>query len=90
MSYQLITEVNHIQTSETDWWMIYDPVNLAAISSPMQCSGYTSSPHNMVIADTEAEALEFIIDNDIKPFTEEELPSNIEENGLIIPVDGVE
>ena len=60
MSYQLITEVNRIQTSETDWWMIYNPVNLDVISSPMQCSGYTSSPHNMVIADTEAEVLEFI------------------------------
>ena len=60
MSYQLITEVNNIQTSETDWWMIYNPVNLDIISSPMMCSGYTSSPHNMVIADTEAEVLEFI------------------------------
>ena len=60
MTYQLITEVNNIQTSETDWWMIYDPVNLDVISSPMQCSGYASSPHNMVIADTEAEVLVFI------------------------------
>jgi hypothetical protein len=60
MSYQLITEVNNIQTSETDWWMIYDQVNLDVISSPLRCSGYTSSPHNMVIADTEAEALAFI------------------------------
>jgi hypothetical protein len=60
MSYQLITEVNNIQTSETDWWMIYDPVNLDVISSPMQCSGYASSPHNMLIADTKEEVLEFI------------------------------
>tara|TARA_R110000772_G_scaffold254188_2_gene370097 strand:- start:752 stop:979 length:228 start_codon:yes stop_codon:yes gene_type:complete len=63
MSYQLITEVNNIQTSETDWWMIYDPVNLDVISSPMQCSGYTSSPHNMVIADSEAELLAYIEEN---------------------------
>jgi hypothetical protein len=60
MSYQVITEVNNIQTSETDWWMIYDPVNLGVISSPMQCSGYASSPHNMLIADTKEEVLEFI------------------------------
>lgn len=90
MSYQVITEVNNIHASETDWWMIYDPVNLETISPLMQCSGYASSPDTMVMGDDKAEIEQYIIDNDIKPFTEEELPPNIEENGLIIPVDGVE
>jgi hypothetical protein len=44
----------------------------------------------MVKGDDKAEIEQYIIDNDIKPFTEEELPPNIEENGLIIPVDGIE
>jgi hypothetical protein len=60
MSYQVIQEVNNIETSETDWWMLYDESTQIVYAGPMQCSGITASPHNMVIADTEAEVLEFI------------------------------
>lgn len=60
MSYQVIQEVNNIETSETDWWMLYNESTQIVYTSPMQCIGITASPHIMVIADTEAEVLEFI------------------------------
>jgi hypothetical protein len=60
MSYQVIQEVNNIETSETDWWMLYDESTQIVSTGPMRCSGITASPHIMVIADTEEEVLEFI------------------------------
>ena len=38
----------------------------------MQCSGYTSSPDTMVKGDDKAEIEQYIIDNNIKPFSEED------------------
>tara|TARA_B110000879_G_C11111871_1_gene487796 strand:- start:517 stop:747 length:231 start_codon:yes stop_codon:yes gene_type:complete len=60
MSYQVIQEVNNIETSETDWWMLYNESTQIVSTGPMRCSGITASPHIMVIADTEEEVLEFI------------------------------
>ena len=60
MSYQVIQEVNNIETSETDWWMLYNESTQIVSTGPMQCIGITASPHIMVIADTEEEVLEFI------------------------------
>ena len=60
MSIQKITNVNNIETSETDWWMLYDESTQIVSTGPMRCSGITASPHIMVIADTEEEVLEFI------------------------------
>jgi hypothetical protein len=42
----------------------------------MQCSGYTSSPlpvDVMVKGDDKAEIEQYIIDNDIKPFTDDDI-----------------
>ena len=72
MSYQVITEVNNIHTSETDWWMLYNPSNLETISTLIQCSGYTTSPDTMVKGDDKAEIEQYIIDNGIKPLTDED------------------
>ena len=52
--------------------MIYSSINLDTISPLMQCSGYTSSPDVMVKGDDKAEIEQYIIDNDIKPFSEED------------------
>ena len=60
MPYQVIQEVNNIETSETDWWMLYNESTQIVSTGPMRCSGITASPHIMVIADTEEEVLEFI------------------------------
>jgi hypothetical protein len=73
MSYQVITEVDNIQTSDTDWWMMYTPDDLETVSPLMQCAGYTSSPDIMVKGDDKAEIEQYIIDNDIKPYSEEEV-----------------
>jgi hypothetical protein len=73
MSYQVITEVINIQTSDTDWWMVYTPGDVETVSPLMQCGGYTSSPNIMVKGDDKAEIEQYIIDNDIKPFSEEDI-----------------
>ena len=59
----VIPTVNGISTNETEWWMIYDVVTLKVIIPPQQCSGGTSSPYTMVIADTREELEQYIIDN---------------------------
>jgi hypothetical protein len=59
----VIPMVNGIITNETEWWMIYDTATLKVIIPPQQCSGGTSSPYTMVIADTREELEQYIIDN---------------------------
>ena len=74
MAYQVITEINNIQTSDTDWWMLYNSDTLQTLSPLMQCSGYTSSPlpvDVMVKGDDKTEIEQYIIDNDIKPVTDD-------------------
>ena len=73
MAIQKITNVDNIETTQEQWWILYNDETKIVIEGPFQCSGYTSSPNIMVIADTEEELLTYIIDNDIKPFTEEEV-----------------
>ena len=76
MAYQVITEIDNIQTSDTDWWMIYNADSLETVSPLMQCSGYTSSGTSsdvMVKGDDEAEIEQYIIDNDIKPFADDDI-----------------
>jgi len=63
MAIQKITNVSNIETTQEQWWITYNSetkIILQGPFGPFQCSGYTSSPHTMVIADTEAEVLEFI------------------------------
>jgi hypothetical protein len=55
--------VNGVSTNETEWWMIYDPATLKVIIPPQQCSGGTSSPYTMVIADTKEELEQYIADH---------------------------
>tara|TARA_R110001599_G_scaffold1851_3_gene9245 strand:- start:1032 stop:1268 length:237 start_codon:yes stop_codon:yes gene_type:complete len=65
MSIQKITNVDNIETTQDQWWMLYNESTKIVFEGPLQCSGITTSPDIMVIADTEEEVLEFIEDNNL-------------------------
>jgi len=54
---------DEVHTAEEDWWIIYDADTKLIVIEPLQCSGYTSSPFTMVIADTKEELDQYIVDN---------------------------
>jgi hypothetical protein len=73
MAIQKIANVNNIETTQEQWWMLYNDETKIVIEGPFHCSGYTSSPNVMVIADTEEELLTYIEENKlIVPIEEEE------------------
>jgi hypothetical protein len=73
MAIQKIANVNNIETTQEQRWMLYNDETKIVIEGPFQCSGYTSSPNVMVIADTEEELLTYIEENDlIIPIEKEE------------------
>jgi hypothetical protein len=75
----VVPMVDGISTNETEWWMIYDALTNKVIIPPLQCAGGTSSPYTMVIADTEEELNQYILDNGlILPVWESEANDNIE------------
>jgi hypothetical protein len=75
----VVPNVNNIITTETDWWIIYDANTNEVIISPQQCSGETSSPYTMVVADTEEELNQYIADNGLILSPDESDPTyNIE------------
>lgn len=57
--------VDGVNTTETEWWMIYDANTFQVIIPPQQCSGGTSSPFTMVIAETREELEQYIQDNNL-------------------------
>jgi hypothetical protein len=59
----VIFSVENAATNKTEWWMIYNASTLEIIILPQQCSGKTSSPYTMVIADTEEQLNQYIIEN---------------------------
>ena len=63
MSMQKITNVDNIETTQDQWWMLYNESTKIVFEGPLQCSGSTTSPHIMVIADTEEELLAYIEEN---------------------------
>ena len=65
MAIQKITDVDNIETAQEQWWIIYNDETKTVLLGPLQCSGYTSSPHVMVIGDTEKELLTYIEENDL-------------------------
>ena len=70
MAYKIIDNPSNEQTDDIQFWFKH---NQKEVISPIkQVSGYTSSPHIMVIADTKEELLIYIEDNDlILPIEEE-------------------
>jgi len=65
MAIQKITDVDNIETTQEQWWIIYNDETKTVLEGPLQCSGYTSSPHIMVIGNTEEELLTYIEENDL-------------------------
>ena len=53
-----------VQTTQENWWFIFDD-NKNIIIAPFQCSGYTSSPFTMIIADSKKELEHYIDDNNL-------------------------
>ena len=72
MTIQKITNVSDIETIEEQWWFLYDESTEIVFQGPFQCSGSTTSPHIMVIGDTEEELLTYIKENDLILPTEED------------------
>jgi len=65
MAIQKITDVDNIETTQEQWWIIYNDETKTVLEGPLQCSGYTSSTHIMVIGETEEELLTYIEENDL-------------------------
>jgi len=65
MAIQKITDVDNIETAQEQWWIVYNDETKTVLEGPLQCSGYTSSPHIMVIGNTEEELLTYIEENDL-------------------------
>jgi hypothetical protein len=83
MAIQKIANVNNIETTQEQRWMLYNDETKIVIEGPFQCSGYTSSPNVMVIADTEEELEQYIIDNDLIVPTDEDQELNYAEHFVI-------
>ena len=62
---QVIPQPQDIQTDSVQWWFIYNDSTKIVLQQPLQCSGKTSSPHVMVIADTEQECNDYIVQNNL-------------------------
>lgn len=62
---QVIPQPVNILTNQDQWWFIYNSETSLILQPPIQCSGKTSSPHTMIITDTEAESEEYIIQNNL-------------------------
>ena len=75
----VVPMVDGVATTETEWGMIYDAVTNKVIVPPLQCAGGTSSPFTMVIADSQEELNQFIVENGlILPPSEFDSTYNIE------------
>ena len=68
---QKITNVSNTETTQEQWWITYNDETKTVLQGPLQCSRRTSSPHIMVIADTEEELLSYIEENNLTIPSEE-------------------
>jgi hypothetical protein len=55
----------NVETDQNQWWFVYDEANKEIIVEPQQCSGSTSGPYLMVVADTKEELDQYIVDNNL-------------------------
>jgi hypothetical protein len=51
------------EASELVWWFVHDGTNV--ITGPLQCSGKISSPHTLVVCETQEECDAFILQNNL-------------------------
>lgn len=68
---QKITNVSNTETTQEQWWIVYNDETKVILEGPLQCGGCTSSPHIMVIADIEEELLTYIEENNLTIPSEE-------------------
>ena len=62
---EAIPSSDEVCTTEQDWWMIYDATTKQIITEPQQCSGYTSSPLTIIVADAKEKLELYIVNNDL-------------------------
>jgi hypothetical protein len=62
---EVISSSDEVCTTEQDWWMIYDATTKQIITEPQQCSGYTSSPLTIIVADAKEKLELYIVNNDL-------------------------
>ena len=60
----IYTQPKNLLTTENDWWFIFSE-DKHIVVEPLQCSGGTSSPHTMVVADTFEECEEYIEEHNL-------------------------
>jgi hypothetical protein len=65
MAYKIIDNPNDERVNEIQFWFIYNLSEKKVISPITQVSGYTSSPHIMVIGDAKEELIDYINDNQL-------------------------
>jgi hypothetical protein len=65
MAIEKITNVDYIDTTDNRWWFIYNDETKIVLVTPTRCVGYTTSPHIMIIGDTEEELNQYIADNEL-------------------------
>ena len=61
----IIDKPENFLTNEQQWWMIFESETKKNTVSPNQCSGYTSSPFTMIVADSKEECEQFITDSNL-------------------------
>tara|TARA_R110001592_G_scaffold197667_1_gene445693 strand:+ start:1638 stop:1862 length:225 start_codon:yes stop_codon:yes gene_type:complete len=62
MAVKKITVVDEIETTENQWWFLYEKSTKELRDLPIQLSGYISSSRILVLGDTEEEVLTYIKD----------------------------
>jgi len=55
---------NNVETTSENWWFAFDEDNNIIIN-PQCCSGFTSGPLTMVVADTLEECEDYIKENNL-------------------------
>jgi hypothetical protein len=87
ISEEVIPFPNEVYTTDQNWWMIYDAATKQVAVEPMQCSGCTSSPLTIVVADSKEELEQYIADNELIyqhiADSKEELELYIRKNNLV-------
>lgn len=62
---QTVTVPGDFNVSDSQWWFLYDEATKKVIIGPRISSGKISSPHTLVVADTQEECENFISNNDL-------------------------
>jgi hypothetical protein len=69
-----ITEPTDYSINPSKWWFVFNPQTSLLLFPPLQCSGKTSSPYNLVVCDTLQECEDYIASNNLKYPEEIQLP----------------